>query len=168
MTPQKTLILNTLLLLGVATALFQGVLPTLDEIQTQNQQLNQLSQEAASFNAQFPVAKTEKLAALPEAEQKQWSQELEQLAHLQGVHLVALEAQADQVETFAKWHLKSTPYVLGIQSPDPQKLAKFWMALDRTFPELVIQKVHYQKEVATIEARLLTSTDSIRLFTAGN
>jgi len=82
--------------------------------------------------------------------------------------LIALEAQNEQTETLSKWHLKSTPYVLGIQSSDPQKLARFWTALERSFPELMIQSVHYQKEVATIEARLLTSSESVRLFTTGN
>lgn len=168
MTPQKTLILNCILLLGAAAALFQGVLPALDDIQAQNQRFKQLSQEATAFKTKPPVQKHTRVYALPEAEQKHWSQELEQLALQQGVHLIALEAQGDQAESFSKWHLKSTPYVFGVQSPDPQKLAKFWMDLDRTFPELVIQRVHYQKEVATVEARLLTSSESVRLFTAGN
>lgn len=168
MSPQKTMILNGALLLAVTAALFCGVLPVLEEIQIQNEQLKQLSTDKSILHSGTSTRKATRLYALPEVEQKHWSQELEQLARQQGVHLIALETQADQAEAFSKWHLRSTPYVLGIQSPDPRNLAKFWGALDRTFPELVIQRVHYQKEVATIEARLLTSSDSIRLFTAGN
>jgi hypothetical protein len=171
MTPQKTLILNGILLLGVSAIFFQGLLPVLDEIQAQNQQLEQLAHQVQTLNAQ-PAGKntpsSRQLYALPETEQKHWSQELEQLALQQDVHLIALETQSDQAETFSKWHLKSTPYVFGIESSDPQKIAKFWAALDRSFPELMIQRVHYQKEVATVEARLLTSSESVRLFTPGN
>lgn len=171
MTPQKIVILNGTLCLGAATILFQGLLPILDEIQVQNQQLEQFSQQEKMLSTKPQGTKnvaSSRVYALPEAEQKHWSQELEQLALQEGVHLIALEAQNEQAETLSKWHLKSTPYVFGIQSSDPQKLARFWMALERSFPELMIQSAHYQKEVATIEARLLTSSESVRLFTAGN
>jgi hypothetical protein len=168
MNPQKALVLNSILLLTIAVVLSQGILPALDEIQSQNQQLAQLSKQGNGLNTKSIEPKVTKLYALPEAEQKHWTQELEQLARQQGVHLIAMETQVEQAETYSKWHLKSTPYVFGVQSPDPLKLAKFWMALDRSFPELLIQRVHYQKEVATVEARLLTSSESVRLFTTGN
>lgn len=165
--PRKILIINLCLLLGTSAILFQVYLPTLDEIISQNQQLSQYEKQLKMLSLYPEASKTQArptVYALPVVDKERLSQELEILAQKHGLRLIRVESSPDLSESMASQKIQLTPYIIGIEAKEPKQLASLWADLENHFPELLIQKISYEKEVATFEARLLTSSQSVRLF----
>ncbi len=164
---KKLLLMNTGLLLGVAALFFRVYLPVVEEIGLQNQQLKQYEQQLRTLKASvLPVASQEKqqVQALPESELEHLSEELEALAQKHHLTLIQVEPIKNQAEKLSKYKLTLTPYTLGFAGKEPQAFAEMLAELKSRFPELSVEQFEYSKEVATVEARLLTSSKSVRLF----
>jgi hypothetical protein len=169
--PKKILLINTALLLGVAAIFFRAYLPVTEEISGLNQQLKSLEKQLHTLKAQ-PVEKSDsdqpkgrQLHALPEGELEHLSQQLAALAVRHNAKLVQVEPDKEQAESISKLKLKLIPYEMGFTGKDPRQFSELLAALENDFPELVIQKISYEKEIGIVEAKLLISSQGVRLFT---
>lgn len=167
----KILCINLGLLLGLAAILLRGYLPVVEEISLQNQQLKHYERQIAGLKAEStnhrPASNTAttRVFALPQDSMEHLSQELEVLARKEQMTFIQVEPNPEQAESVERWKVKITPYTMGFAGKDPLQFANLLTQLESQFPEFGIKTFTYRKEVGTIEALLLTSNQSIRLFT---
>lgn len=167
---KRLLMINTALFLGVAAIFFRVYLPVTEEITGLNQQLKSLEEQIDTLKNQSPGQKTvttpgkRQLSALPESETEHLSQELAVLAAKHEMKLIQVEPNQEQAETVPRLKAKLTPYEMGFSGKNPQDFAELLVGLEKKFPELIIQAFTYDKNIGTVDAQLLTSSQSVRLF----
>jgi hypothetical protein len=169
-TTRKRFFINTGILLGVAALFFRGYLPLTEEIASQNEQLKTVARQLDTLKREAPSTPQGEpsgqmqIYAVPEPEIEHFSQELETLAQKYQMKLIHIEPDPDHRETFSKLKVSLIPYNLGFSGKDPRQFAALLADLETSFPEVSVQSFHYQKEVASLEAQVLTSSQSVRLF----
>lgn len=168
---KKLLIINAALLLGVAAIFFRVYLPVTEEIIDLNQQLQSLEDQIDTLKSSSDgqkvssQTKSRQIAALPEGEMEHLSQELAALANKHDMKLIQVEPDSAQAEMVSRLKIKLTPYAIGFSGKNPQEFAELLAGMENSFPELVIQTFSYDNNIGTVDAKLVTSSQSVRLFT---
>jgi hypothetical protein len=166
---QRQFLLNLALLLLSFLLIVCGYLPTAEELSMANAQLHQ--QEGQIVQLQGTHAETlrklqnaQKLYAIPEAGIEHLSEELEALASQKNMTLVNLEPQTEFTEEHRELGIKITPYQIAFSGDSPQDYSKLLASLESQFPEFKIRKFDYQGDIGAIDAFLVSSPQSTRLF----